>query len=235
MDIDVSGMLFYSVCQAKADSFDEDIQRPCRSWTGLHLLPESTSSNARHGHTPNHQTSRLRWRPAVYHWCDTSVSTFQYLFPMQKRVAECSKRLVALQSGGYSHPWSSAYVLCTLLIGVALIAAFFVWEWKGAKYPMVPKELFAGQRVVALAYGVAFIGGMSFYSLLNMYPLTYSTVYDPDPVKVGVRAVGVAICNIAGAVFFNSMLSLTKGRAREILLLASIIMSESSHSTLNTV
>lgn len=138
------------------------------------------------------------------------------------------QRLVALQTGGYTHPWSSAYVLCTLLIGLALVAAFFVWEWKGAKYPMVPKELFAGQRVVALAYGVAFIAGMSFYSLLNMYPLTYSTVYEPDPVKVGVRAVGVAICNIAGAVFFNSMLSLTKGRAREVLLAASIIMSKSS-------
>lgn len=114
------------------------------------------------------------------------------------------------------------------MIGVALVFAFFVWEWKGAKYPMVPKELFAGQRVVTLAYGVAFIGGMSFYSLLNMYPLTYSTVYSPDPVKVGLRAVGVAICNIAGAVFFNSMLSLTKGRAREILLTASIIMSKST-------
>jgi len=139
----------------------------------------------------------------------------------------CSKSLVALQAGGYTHPWASAYILCTLLIGMALIIAFFLWEWKGATYPMVPKELFSGQRVVALAYGVAFIGGMSFYSLLNMYPLTYSTVYDPDPVKIGVRAVGVAICNIAGAVFFNAMLSLTNGRAREILFTASVIMSKS--------
>ncbi|KIW37708.1 uncharacterized protein PV06_10339 [Exophiala oligosperma] len=133
--------------------------------------------------------------------------------------------LVALQAGGYSHPWSSAYVLCTLLIGFALIVGFVVWEWKGAKYPMVPRELFAGQRVVALAYGVAFIGGASFYSLLNMYPLTFSTVYDPAPVKVGTKAVGVAVCNIAGAVFFNAMLSVTKGHAREILFIASAIMT----------
>lgn len=138
-----------------------------------------------------------------------------------------AKSLVALQAGGYSHPWSSAYVLCTLLIGFALIVGFVVWEWKGAKYPMVPRELFAGQRVVALAYGVAFIGGASFYSLLNMYPLTFSTVYDPAPVKVGTKAVGVAVCNIAGAVFFNAMLSVTKGHAREILFIASAIMSKS--------
>ena len=34
--------------------------------------------------------------------------------------------LVALQSGGYDHPWSSAYVLCTLLIGILLIFTFIV-------------------------------------------------------------------------------------------------------------
>lgn len=109
-----------------------------------------------------------------------------------------------------------------------MIVAFFFWEWRGAKYPMVPRELFSGQRVVALAYGVAFIGGASFYSLLNMYPLTFSTVYSPDPVSVGTKAVGVAICNVAGAVFFNSMLSITNGRAREILFTASVIMSKST-------
>lgn len=32
--------------------------------------------------------------------------------------------LVALQSGGYDHPWTSAYVLCNLLIGTALIFGF---------------------------------------------------------------------------------------------------------------
>lgn len=50
--------------------------------------------------------------------------------------------LVALQAGGYSHPWTSAYVLATLIIGVLLIAAFVMWEWKYAKMPMVPREMF---------------------------------------------------------------------------------------------
>src|SRR6202012_1743650 len=72
--------------------------------------------------------------------------------------------LVALQSGGSDHPWISAYVLCMLFVGAALIAGFVIWEWKGAKYPMVPKDLFVGQRVVAIALAVAFISGMNFYS-----------------------------------------------------------------------
>lgn len=56
--------------------------------------------------------------------------------------------LVALQAGGYTHPWVSAYILCTLLFGIALLITWVIWEWKFARHPMVPKELFAGQRVV---------------------------------------------------------------------------------------
>lgn len=45
--------------------------------------------------------------------------------------------LVALQAGGYSHPWKSAYVLCTLLIGFFTIVAWVIWEWRIVKHPMV--------------------------------------------------------------------------------------------------
>lgn len=137
------------------------------------------------------------------------------------------KSLVSLQSGGHSHSWTSAYVLCTLLIGISLILAFVVWEWKGAKYPMVPGALFQGQYIVGLAFGIAFVAGMNFYSLLNVYPLTYSAVYNPDPVKVGTKAVGVALCVIVGAVVGNSMLSIWIGGAKYILMMATIIMSKS--------
>jgi len=75
--------------------------------------------------------------------------------------------LIALQAGGYTHPWTSGYVLGTLLVGIALIAAWVLWEAKFAKHPMIPRELFRGQKVVALAYGVAFVAGMNFFSLLN--------------------------------------------------------------------
>lgn len=41
--------------------------------------------------------------------------------------------LIALQSGGNTHSWRSAYVICMLIIGVLLLTAFVLWEWKGAK------------------------------------------------------------------------------------------------------
>ena len=67
--------------------------------------------------------------------------------------------LVALQAGGYSHPWTSAYVLVTLIIGILLIFAFVVWEWRFARNPMIPHEMFSGQKIVGMAYGIAFVAG----------------------------------------------------------------------------
>ncbi|KAK3672362.1 hypothetical protein LTR78_007669 [Recurvomyces mirabilis] len=101
--------------------------------------------------------------------------------------------LIALQAGGYSHPWTSAYVLCTLLIGLALICVWVLWEAKFARYPMIPPQLFMGQRVVSLGYAVAFVAGMNFFSLLNFWPLTIASVYDPIPVKIGLRGISVGL------------------------------------------
>ncbi|EAT86456.2 hypothetical protein SNOG_06625 [Parastagonospora nodorum SN15] len=96
-------------------------------------------------------------------------------------------------SGGYTHPWASGYVLGTMLSGLALIVAWVVYEWKFARHPMVPGELFKGQRIVGLAYVVAFAAGMNFFSILNFFPITFTSVYDPDPVKIGVLLLAVLI------------------------------------------
>ncbi|KAH6632971.1 major facilitator superfamily domain-containing protein [Boeremia exigua] len=133
--------------------------------------------------------------------------------------------LVALNSGGYTHAWSSAYILCTLLFGLALIGAWIVWEWKFAPYPMVPGELFKGQRIVALAYVVAFTAGMNFFSILNFFPVTFTSVYEPDPVKIGLRAMPPAFTTAIGAIVFNAALSVFPGRAREVLLVAVVLMT----------
>ncbi|KAF2003779.1 MFS general substrate transporter [Amniculicola lignicola CBS 123094] len=133
--------------------------------------------------------------------------------------------LVALQSGGYTHPWTSAYVLCTMLIGLALIAAWVVWEAKFAHHPMIPKELFRGQRIVALAYAIAFAAGMNFFSILNFFPTVFTSVYDPIPVQIGLKGLGPAFTTTLGAIGFNAALSTFPGRAREILLVALLFMT----------
>ena len=111
-------------------------------------------------------------------------------------------------------------VLCTFLIGLALIFTWVVWEAKFAPYPMIPKELFKGQRVVALSFAVAFVAGMNFFSLLNFWPLTISTVWDPVPLLIGLRGISAGFATAIGAIFWNALLSTFPGDCKWILFVS---------------
>ena len=112
-----------------------------------------------------------------------------------------------------------------MLIGLALIAFWVFYEWKFARHPMVPGELFKGQRIVGLAYCIAFAAGMNFFSILNFFPITYSSVYDPVPVQIGLKGIPPAFTTTIGAIGFNAALSTFPGRSREILFVALCFMT----------
>lgn len=92
---------------------------------------------------------------------------------------------------------------------------------------MIPRQLFSGQKTVGLAFLIAFVAGMNFYSLINFFPLSFSSVWNPDPIQVGLKGLGYGISTTVGAVFFNSLLS-TKIEAKYIVLVAASLMSMSS-------
>ncbi|OAG45348.1 hypothetical protein AYO21_00696 [Fonsecaea monophora] len=125
--------------------------------------------------------------------------------------------LVGTTAGGYTAPWKSAKVLGPLVIGIVMIIGFGAWEWKGASFPMVPRELFAGHRIVAMSFLVSFVAGMYFYGLLNFFPVVYLDVYRPDPIQSGLKGVIVSLGVTAGAVVPNMLLSVWKDHNRWIL------------------
>ncbi|KAK6369656.1 hypothetical protein LTS17_009562 [Exophiala oligosperma] len=131
--------------------------------------------------------------------------------------------LIGTTAGGYTAPWTSAKVLCPLVIGIFMMVAFGAWEWKGARFPMVPGELFARHRIVAMSFLVAFVAGMYFYAILNFFPIVYLDVYRPDPIQSGVKGVIVAIGVTAGAVIPNMLLSVWRDHNRWILFAAAIL------------
>lgn len=67
--------------------------------------------------------------------------------------------LVALQAGGYQYAWTNGRVLGPLIVGLAMILAFPFWELHGARFPMVPREIFEGQRIVALSLVLSLVAG----------------------------------------------------------------------------
>lgn len=192
---------------------------------GDHILPKVPPSPRRHVQTPDPRTYRLCRGHLVHRRHHVIVSLIaRGLSSLQ---ATDSHSLVSLQSGGYTHPWASGYVLAQLIIGLVLIGAWVVWEGKYAPHPMIPRELYQGQRIVALAFLIAFIAGFDFYSLINFFPISFSTLWSTDPVQVGLKGLGYGISTTVGAVFWNALLS-SKVPARYILLISSIMMSESA-------
>ena len=94
---------------------------------------------------------------------------------------------------------------------------------------MVPKEIFAGQGIVGLVFGIAFVSGMNFYAELNFLPLLFTDVFDATPYDIGTKSLGVAFGTCLGAVLINATLSICKDHNRELLLFCCIIMSMCSY------
>ena len=78
---------------------------------------------------------------------------------------------------------------------------------------------------MALAYVVAFVAGMNFFSVLNFWPLLIANVYNPNPVHVGLRGLAPGLTVTIGAIFFNALLSIFPGGSRWILFTASMLLT----------
>jgi MFS family permease len=133
--------------------------------------------------------------------------------------------LVACQSGGSTHPWKSVYVLCNLLIGIGLLVAFVAYEILVPAYPLLPGEIFR-QRVIQMAFIIAFAAGMFYYSLTNFGPTYFSNVYNTDAITIGVRNIGFPTAVVVGAVFANALLSIFPHHISAMISTSCCLMSE---------
>lgn len=71
---------------------------------------------------------------------------------------------------GSQYNWGSVHNLVPLLIGLALLAAFVVWELR-APYPMVPRAMFSkAKKTMIVILLLIFISGGTFFALILIYP-----------------------------------------------------------------
>lgn len=72
-------------------------------------------------------------------------------------------------------PWTNSRVLSTMVIGLVVFMAFFVYEWKGTKTGILHHELFRGGksagRTFAICVGLMFIEGIILFSYVIYYPV----------------------------------------------------------------
>jgi hypothetical protein len=134
--------------------------------------------------------------------------------------------LVGLQAGGYQFPWTSGKVLGPLISGLVMLVAFPLWEWLGPHdYPMVPRDLFKGQRVVALAFAIVFVAGMDFYAILGFYPIVLQNVYHTSAIEIGIRALNYPWAILGGACILSWAISYSRGHVRGMFFVSAAMMT----------
>jgi Fungal trichothecene efflux pump (TRI12) len=73
--------------------------------------------------------------------------------------------LIGLNWGGSSYPWTSAQVLCTIIIGMLVLVIFGFWEaYTKIDYPFMPMRLFLNIKYDAIV-ACASIGNMVYASM----------------------------------------------------------------------
>ncbi|KAL3486870.1 fungal trichothecene efflux pump [Aspergillus germanicus] len=103
-------------------------------------------------------------------------------------VAGCVLFLIGLSWGGTTYPWVSAPTLCTILIGLATIAAFILYEGFICKTrPFMPPRLFKHAGFVAIVVNAA-VASMVYYSFTVLWPTIISSIYTTDSIQVGLQS-----------------------------------------------
>ncbi|KAK3290150.1 major facilitator superfamily-domain-containing protein [Chaetomium fimeti] len=99
--------------------------------------------------------------------------------------------LIGLESGGVSHPWGSAFVICLIVFGVVAYVLFAVYE-RYARYPVIPKRIFAGLSR-SCTFAVVFCHGAGFIAPIFFLPLYFQAALGATPIESGVWMLAIAI------------------------------------------
>lgn len=85
--------------------------------------------------------------------------------------------LMGLSWGGTLHPWKSAHVIATMVVGFAALAGFFVYEaYAGLKEPLLPVHVLKNMpwNITVLLWS---LGAAIYYALAILWPTMVATLY----------------------------------------------------------
>lgn len=120
--------------------------------------------------------------------------------------------LIPLTWGGVMYPWSHWRTLVPLLVSIAGLATFVVWEEKFAKEPLIPFRV-VKNRTAATNYLGTFLHGLILWCQLYYMPLYYEAVKGFSPIISGV-ALFPATFTVAPAAIVVGILVTVTGRYR---------------------
>ncbi|KAI0549058.1 major facilitator superfamily domain-containing protein [Xylaria curta] len=124
--------------------------------------------------------------------------------------------LLGLTWGGVDYPWNSAHVIATLIVGFALSIAFVLWQWKGAKYPLIPLHVFKSRIVNGACLTMA-INGWNFVVQVYYIPTFYQLAYGYSATRAGALLLPITLLQTASSTL-SGLIVHWVGRYRECVL-----------------
>lgn len=120
--------------------------------------------------------------------------------------------LIPLTWGGVMYPWSHWRTLVPLLVSLAGIVAFIVWEELYATIPLIPFRV-VKNRTAAVNYLGTFLHGLILWCQLFYMPLYYEAVKGYTPIISGVALFPATLTVAPAAIVVGILVTLT-GRYR---------------------
>ncbi|KAI1260514.1 major facilitator superfamily domain-containing protein [Xylariaceae sp. FL1019] len=124
--------------------------------------------------------------------------------------------LLGVSWGGVYYPWHSAHVIATIVVGFALSVAFVLWQWKGAKYPLVPLHVFKSKIVNGACLTMA-INGWNFVVQVYYIPTFYQLAYGYSATQAGALLLPITLLQTASSTL-SGLIVHWVGRYRECVL-----------------
>ncbi|KAL1909663.1 hypothetical protein Sste5344_004511 [Sporothrix stenoceras] len=106
--------------------------------------------------------------------------------------------LLGLSWGGSVYPWKSGHVIGFLVGGAAMLILLVVWEiWGAGEYPLIPMKFFKNRQYIGTILTAA-VGSMVYYSLLVLWPMQISVLYETDSMAIGWKSCIVSAASLLG-------------------------------------
>ncbi|KAL4812506.1 fungal trichothecene efflux pump [Aspergillus spinulosporus] len=140
-------------------------------------------------------------------------------------VAGCVVFLIGLSWGGTIHPWVSAPTLCALLIGIATIVAFMLYEGFVCKErPFMPPRLFKNIGFVAIVADAA-VGAMVYYAFTVLWPQLIESIYTTDSIQIGLQSSVVGGGVLLGQILGGMALGFVPGVKYQCIIASCLAMA----------
>ena len=120
-------------------------------------------------------------------------------------IASCTL-ILSLSWGGAQYSWSSAQVICTLILGAALIVLFILVENRAGLNALMPLGMFKSRNFRAGAM-LSFWQGATALPFVNWYPLYWQNVYQDSALISGLRLLPAEAAILGSAVIGAILLS----------------------------